>query len=121
MNNTILNRKAYKYALKLQMRKQYPATIIGAGKSYFKKIERSQPISPLILTSKLREKLISIGDLFSKQNGNFIGCCSEVNAANYVLLKLPYLNLNEIIFSPAIRPRTMQKIPTCKNCQITFS
>lgn len=121
MKDETLNRRAYKFALRLQMQKKYPATVIGAGKSYYKKVDRSQPISPLVLSDKLRKKLATIGKLFTLQNGYYIGCCSEVNAANYVITKLPHLNLNEIVFSPAIRPRTMQKIPTCKNCKITFS
>ena len=121
MMSTVLDRKAYKFALKLQGRKQYPAAIIGAGKSNVKKVDVSQPISPLILSPKLKRKLMDIGELYTKHNGNILGCCAEVNAANHVVTKRPYLELKEIDFSRAIRPRTMQTVPMCKNCKITFS
>ena len=121
MRFTVLEKRTYNFALALQKRREHPAAIIGAGKSYYKKIDRSGPISPNSIFGKLRIELLKIGDLYSRVNGNCIGCCAEVNAANTVLHKLPYLNLGEIEFSNARRPRTMQIIPACKNCKITFS
>jgi len=121
MASVVLERRAYKHALRLQMRKDYSATIIGAGKSYYKRIDRSGPISPHNIFHKLKSKLSTIGELYTRHNGNFVGCCAEVNAANQILNKLPHLKLNQINFSNAIGPRTMQKIPTCQNCKLTFN
>ena len=121
MTADILERKAYLRALKLQKRKDFPAAIIAAGKSNFIKTDRTGPILPHIICFKLRIKLSSIGKLYTLKNGNYIGWCSEVNAANRILLRFPYLDLKEINFSKAIRPRTMQKIPTCTNCKNTFN
>jgi len=121
MATPFLERKNKNYALKLKKDKSYPAVVVGAENSYFKKVDKSGPISPNEIVNKLRDKLLSIGNLYSKVNGNTIGCCAEVNAANKVLIKKPYLGLNQIEFSTPIRPRTMQKVPMCKNCNKTFS
>lgn len=118
---TGLERRTYKFALALQKKKDHPAAVIGAGKSYFKNVNRSGPISPHLISSKLRIKLLTIGEMYAPVNGNFLGCCAEVNAANRVLHKLPHLKLYEIDFANARRPRTMQIIPPCLNCKITFS
>ncbi|MDV6169670.1 hypothetical protein R1T16_14630 [Flavobacterium sp. DG1-102-2] len=119
--NEVLEKRAYSFAVRLQKRGKYPAAIIGAGKSYYKYVSRSGPISPHDIAVKLKNKLSSIGELYPKQNGNFVGCCAEVSAANLILLKRRDLNPNQVDFSNALRPITMQKIPRCKNCQITFN
>ncbi|WP_379968569.1 hypothetical protein [Epilithonimonas sp. UC225_85] len=98
----------------------FPAVVVGAEFSYFKKTDKSKQIDSQILVRKLRDKLLTIGELYSKQNGNSVGCCAEVNCANQILIKRPFANLNNIKFSKAYRPRTMQVIPKCKNCKITF-
>lgn len=116
-----LERNAYKYALNLQIRKLYPAAVIAAGKSYYKKTGRSLPPSPPINSIILRQKLSSLGILYERVNGNLLGCCAEVNAADYVMSKLRYLKPNQIVFSNARRPRTMQIVPPCKNCKSIFS
>ncbi len=115
-----LERRGYQYALGLQMRKDFPAAVIAAGKSYYKKVARSGPILPHIISDKLRNKLSLLGEMYSRVNGNAIGCCAEVNAANHVISKLPYLKPEDVDFSRAIRPRTMQTVPPCRNCQQTF-
>lgn len=113
-NRVIIQAKNYK------TQKLYPATIIGAQFSYFKKIEKSGPIDCLKIVKKLRKKLLTIGELYSRQNGNTIGCCSEINASNQILTKRPNTELTKIKFTKAIRPRTMQEVPRCKNCKLTF-
>jgi hypothetical protein len=118
---TILEKKAYKYALRLQMRGYHPAAIIAAGKSYYKKVGRSRPPSPHINSDKLRMKLSTLGQIYTQVNGNFLGCCAEVDAADYIMTKLRHLDPNQVDFSNARRPRTMQIIPPCKNCKSTFS
>ncbi|BEV04470.1 hypothetical protein [Chryseobacterium gambrini] len=113
-NRVIIQASNYK------IQKLYPATVIGAQFSYFKKIDKSGPIDSLKIVKKLRNKLISIGELYSKQNGNTIGCCAEVNVSNQILIKRPNIELSKIKFTKAIRPRTMQEVPRCKNCKLTF-
>ena len=92
----------------------------GTEYSYYKRVKSSAPINPNLLTKNLRSGLLQVGDLFTKVNRNTIGCCAEVNAANELLIARPFLLLNEFYFSKAIRPRTMQFVPTCKNCKQTF-
>jgi len=121
MTYDILERRAYLRALKLQRRRNFPAAIIAAGKSKYIKTDRSGPISLHYISNKLKIKLATIGVLYTKLNGNYIGCCAEVNAANQILLRFPFLDPNQVKFSKAIRPRTMQKIPTCRNCINTFN
>ena len=49
----------------------------------------------------------------------YVGHCSEVNAANKVLLK-KRTDLSNLVFSIAVRPRTMQIIEPCMNCATIF-
>lgn len=111
-NKTISFAKSFK--------RPFPAVVVGAEFSYFKKVDKSKQIDSQILVKKLRDKLLTIGELYSKQNNNSIGCCAEVNCANQILILRPFADLNKIKFSKAYRPRTMQIIPKCKNCKITF-
>jgi hypothetical protein len=117
---TSLEKKAFKYALGLQIRGYHPAAVIAAGKSHYKNVGRSQPPSPHIFSDKLRIQLSILGEMYTRVNGNFLGCCAEVNAADNLMTKLRYLNPKDINFSNARRPRTMQIVPTCQNCISTF-
>lgn len=121
MASPILERKTKAKAEKLKKIKCYPAAVVGAESSYTKRINISGPIKPAILTAPLRKKLLILGNLYTEANGNTIGCCAEVNAANQVIIEKPFCKLPEINFSKAIRPRTMQEVAQCKNCKITFS
>lgn len=116
----ILEKKTISIALNYKKDKMYPSAIVGAEFSYFKRVDKSGPINPNILVKNLRNSLVAIGNLFTRVNGNTIGCCAEVNCANQILKERPYLKLNQIIFSKAFRPRTMQEIPQCNNCKQTF-
>nr|WP_315247452.1 hypothetical protein [uncultured Flavobacterium sp.] len=120
MASTILERKNINYALHLKREKKFPSVVVGAEYSYFKKVCRSGPISPNLIVDSLRNKLLRIGDLYSEVNGNSIGCCAEVNSANKILILRPFVPLKAISFSKPIRPRTMQEVPVCKNCKLTF-
>ena len=113
--------KIIKYARNFQIKKIFPAAVIGASISNHQAVAKTglNPSDPLF--GKLRERLLRIGNLFEKLNGNIIGCCAEVTAANKILFLSPSAPINKIIFTEAIRPRTMQKIKTCKNCQVTFN
>lgn len=121
MASEILNRKVTEYAHKLKRRREYPATVIGAEYLSRKAIDKSRACETDKLHKELYRKLTSIGTLFTKiDNKNTLGCCSEVNAANKILCRCPWLMLRQIQFSNAIRPRTMQTIKRCTNCKKTF-
>ena len=120
MASESINRRTRKYAESLKRERDYPAVVVGAEYSRTKSINTSRQLAAINMVNKLKIRLKSIGNLYSKVNGNSIGCCAEVNAANDVLVKKPYLKLGEIDFSTPIRPRTMQKIKMCKNCKQTF-
>lgn len=115
-----LETKTRNFALKLRKEKKFPAVVVGAEFSYFKKVEMSGLFPAIKLVKSLRTKLLTIGELYTKANGNIIGACAEVNAANKVLIERPYAKLNQIGFSKPLRPKTMQVIPICKNCNQTF-
>lgn len=115
-----LERRTKAFSLNYKKDKMYPSVVVGAEFSYYKRVDKSGPINPNILVNTLKNKLGNIGNLFTKVNGNIIGCCAEVNSANQILIKKPFLKLNKIQFSKALRPRTMQEIPQCKNCKLTF-
>lgn len=121
MASELLERKTMNLALKFKSNGRYPAAVVGAEKSNIKRVSQSCPVCPSILVNSLRNRLGALGELYSKANGNMVGCCAEVNAANSVLTCRSYLKPNEIKFSKALRPRTMQVVPMCKNCQKTFN
>lgn len=49
-------------------------------------------------------------------SSNIIGKCAEVKATNNLLKRESQLGVNNIVFTKAIRPRTLEKIPRCQNC-----
>jgi len=120
MASKSLERKTRFFALKQKRNKSFPAVVVGAEKSRSKNVDKSGLLNSSEMVKKLKMRLKSIGDLYTKVNGNSIGCCAEVNAANRLLMKKPYIDLNEIVFSTPIRPRTMQKVKMCQNCKNTF-
>ena len=121
MASSSLENKNRFYALSFKGTKQYPSAVIGAEYSHLKFVEKSGPISPSDLVASLKLRLLRLGTLYSKVNGNPVGCCAEVNSANKILERRPFVDLEKIQFSKALRPRTMQIVPTCKNCKQTFS
>jgi hypothetical protein len=77
-----------------------------------------------ILTNKLNsiDPVKRIGD---NRNGTIIGHCAEPHTANqtmnsYRKKQKKDLQLSEVYFSSAKRPRTMEIIQTCQNCKDTF-
>ncbi len=120
MASEALERKTRNYALKLKRSKNYVAMVVGAEFSRTKSVDKSKLLCSTDMVSKLKNRLKSLGNLYSKKNGNTIGCCAEVNAGNDILKKKPNLNLNQIRFSTPIRPRTQQKMKMCYNCKQTF-
>lgn len=74
-------------------------------------------------TPKLKKKLQSFGVIGKERRGckNIIGACAEPHAAHRVLRHFGQsMNLSQLIFSVAYRPRTMEKIDYCDNCKRTF-
>ena len=116
----MINRIAEGYAIMLRKTGQHPAAIVFASYNWYNKKGRSGP-PPTPLVKKLELKLLSIGPLGARISGNKIGYCAEVHASNKLLSDAPGISLNRIEFGEAIRPRTMQKIAMCANCNKTFS
>jgi hypothetical protein len=54
------------------------------------------------------------------KSSNIIGKCAEVKATNNLLKRESNLEVHNVTFTKAIRPRTLEKIPRCKNCITIF-
>lgn len=75
----------------------------------------------------LYHRLIKLGQIGTKskkrnKNGrkNTIGKCAEIKAAYNINSKVRILNLKDIEFTKAYKPRTQQIIDRCENCKFTF-
>ncbi len=87
---------------------------------------KSQGI-PARLSNDLKRQLIFLGAVIGRKSHSIkcdcpytLGNCSEFNAANNVLLRRRVGNFESLIFSIAVRPRTMQVIEPCMNCATIF-
>lgn len=120
MATELIERKNYQYALKLKFKRHFPAAVVGAEASYYKVVDKTSKEFNIKLVNNLKDRLLSIGSINTVVNGNLLGRCAEVAAANQILEKRPYINISNIDFSKALRPRTMQEVPRCKNCRLTF-
>jgi len=108
------------FSKRYQSRKIYPAAVILANHGSETNIDKSGHV-PNNLSPQLKVKLGVLGILGKRSKfGNFIGSCAEIRASNKILNNNPTLSTNRIIFSNAYRPRTMQIVPKCQNCQRTF-
>lgn len=107
------------YCIRFRPYGNYPAAIIACWYYGSFIIERSGA-APTPLSLELAQKLSQIGPIGSLQNGNIVGCCAEVRASNSVMM-INNLRLDRLHFTEARRPRTMQVIPRCINCQNTFT
>ena len=68
----------------------------------------------------LYNKLLELGPIGAKVNGNIVGACAEPHAADEVMKKHRACGISDLQFSKAYRPRTCQHIKYCKNCKDTF-
>ncbi len=110
----------FNFSKRYQRKKIYPATVICATFNHEYNIEKSGPV-PISLANQLSLKLSTLGIIGNRNaSGNFVGKCSEVRASNPILNNNPHIRTQQINFSNAYRPRTMQVIPRCSNCQRTF-
>ena len=108
----------------------YPATAITSYDSNgnYPKSNYSRNVFQTSYNSVLTNKLNSINPprKIGDQNGTtIIGHCAEPHAANqtmnaYSKAKHRDLPLEDVFFSLARRPRTMEIIETCQNCIDTF-
>lgn len=111
-----------KRALKLKVRREYPAAVVGAEYRKTKSLGNSGT-TPSIMEPKLLKKINLQGGLMIFINENYLGCCAEISVSNKVLRahrKSKSLTLGDIQFSKAIPPRTNQIVPICRNCMETF-
>lgn len=115
----MLNRIAHNYATKLRNLDIRAAAVVAASYSGFNKKDTSGYV-PDPLSPKLKKSLERLGPIGTRVNGNLLGCCAEQRASNHLILNFPAVPIKRIMFSDAIRPRTMQKIPMCQNCKSTF-
>lgn len=73
------------------------------------------------IKTRLKSMLGEIGKVSLKTNcKNIIGKCAEVKAANNVLKLEKRLEIDELLFTNAIRPRSLEVIPRCNNCKTVF-
>ncbi len=73
--------------------------------------------------AKLRADLISkLGEIgkHSRYCPYIIGNCAEQHAANNYMNKYKVNKMNLFYFTETVRPRTMEIIPSCKNCKTLF-
>lgn len=108
------------YALIIKEKKFKPAVIVGAEYNHTRVFDRSRPCDPS-MKKKLRDKLRQLGNMYTISNGNPIGNCAEVNAAQQIMEEIDNVDLNLIIFSTPLRPRTQQPVAICDNCKHTFN
>lgn len=122
MASEILKRKLNTYSNNLIAEHGFtndlPAVIIGAERGALKKVDKSGPV-PTPLSPYLRDPLEELGPIGTKGIDYIIGCCCEVRASNQVLIIRP-ASPRSIQFTKAIRPRTGQVIPRCRNCRHVF-
>ena len=103
----------------------YPAVVVSCkmngGNNRIYNGKSSKPI-PGMYEPQLEIALTRLGGV-GQHSGNgcpyTIGNCAEPHAANK-LLKDTHVELDQILFSTALRPRTRQVIPYCANCRAVF-
>lgn len=72
----------------------------------------------------LQVKMRSIGRIgeHTPYCGNILGRCAEQHAANNLGKKkqVRSLEIDRVVFSESVRPRTMEIFPPCENCKAIF-
>lgn len=76
---------------------------------------------PKRIHPELRKRAETIGGIGSHglSNKNTVGVCAEFHVVNSLLLGGS--KWSDIKLTPAIRPRTGEKMPYCSNCLVMFS
>lgn len=114
---TGINKGIYDYPPAVVVAADTQLTFSGRGRTgrRFKEYQK---------TPKLEKKLKSLGVIGKTRTGcdNVLGACAEPHAAQKVLSHFgKHMSLSQLVFSKALRPRTMENVPYCKNCKDTFS
>lgn len=73
-----------------------------------------------VLRRLIIRKLGEIGSHSRLGTRNIIGNCSEQHAGNNFMNDYGEDDVNRLYFSEAVRPRTMEIIKPCENCQALF-
>lgn len=74
-------------------------------------------------TPNLEDALKTLGDIGKKRDEckNYIGACAEPHSARTVLRNSQNIEVNDLVFSYAYRPRTKSVIRYCRNCTDVFN
>ncbi len=109
------------------LHKNKPAVAISALHNGAIYSDYSRPCDPLIIRHLIRKKLRNLKDesgtfsnLYCDNGVNIIGNCAEINVAALIYKEDQSIQLEDIEFSSAIRPRTKQPIKRCENCKKIF-
>lgn len=107
--------------------RDYPGAAVVAANSQLTFSGRGRSSKPQFMeyydTPKLENKMKSLGKIGSVRQAcnNPIGACAEPHAAHRVLSHFgTQMSLNQVVFSTAYRPRTMEVVDYCQNCKDTF-
>lgn len=125
--DTIVKEKCQQISQKVKRSKQnktihdYPAVVVGCCAKYRQIIYIDSTSSRKVYSKvpTLYNALNTIGGIGTLRNGNIIGACAEPKAAFDVVLDV-HCALQNLRFSKAFRPRTLQVIPYCQNCKDVF-
>ena len=105
---------------------KYHAAFVGAEYCQFNWYSANKPYKTeeelnKILDSRLKNKLLSLGRLAHKLNGNYLGDCAEVHASDGVLKQIYKIRVDQISFTKAYKGGTLPIIHYCSNCLDTFN
>lgn len=125
--DTIVKGKCHNICQRVKNSKQgnniydYPAAVVGCHAKCHPilYIDTTKSRKDYTQTPTLHRALLAIGKIGEKRYGNRIGACAEPKTA-YDVISDVHCNLRCLKFSKAIRPRTMQVIPYCRNCKDVF-
>lgn len=71
----------------------------------------------------LKKELKRLGNIGTRScidKGYVIGNCAEQHAGNNYMKRFHENHLNNLYFTEAVRPRTMEIFPYCDNCKTVF-
>ena len=108
--------------------RDYPAAIVSCADSwqnYMDCVTESSGKANALSYKKtpvLESALLTLGDIGKQRAGckNYIGACAEPHAARTVMMSANVLDIKELAFSYAYRPRTKTVLRYCKNCTDIF-
>lgn len=109
--------------------RDYPAAIVSCADAWANfnnaETERSRKVvcNSYNMTPKLETTLRVLGDIGGKRSvcKNYIGACAEPHAARAVMMKNPAVEIDDLVFSYAYRPRTKTVLRYCRNCVDVFN